>query len=422
MLRTTTLNNFILILLLIPFTALAQDFEIKGLLKSLTSIDSYGGSSIMDIAGDETAMVEERVVGRIMVKSDIADDMTLHVHYENSFSKGEYLSAVEALRGRTGYIKVLEKSAEPDSKQLFSMTQEYEDKNGELAYHRIDRLYAEYARGDFNLRFGRQALTWGSGKVFNPIDIMNPFAPTDVIRDYKNGSDMFAVQAYSALISDIQAALVPRRNPDTQELMYSESSAALKLKNTYGETDAEALFGMHYGEAFAGGGVSAFIGGAALRADVLISAGEYRDYVTAVTNIDYSWLFLDNNAYGFLEFYYNSLGVDSIDKMIADRELSEKLAHGDMFLRDRYYAAAGVQYELHPLINVHFSMIYNLNDASYIIQPRLEWDIRENMRIFAGIDLPEGNLGSEFGGFYDQIGGGVIAPAKRAYGQVALYF
>lgn len=418
----TRLSRLAVILLLLPFSGFAEGLEISGLMKSLTAVDSYGASSILGMAGDESAMVEERVAGRIAVTSEIVEKITLHVHYENSFSKGEYLSAVEALEGRTGYMNKLKKKSPDDSEQVFYLTQEYVDENGEAAYHRLDRMYLEYTGSDINIRLGRQALTWGSGKVFNPVDMMNPYAPTDTIRDYKNGSDMFVLQAYTGYFEDVQAAVVPRRNPDTQEFEYNRSSAAMKLKDYLGETDFEMVFGTHYGDKFAGGGFSSFLGEALFRADFIAANGEFRNYVNAVANIDYSWLFLEKNTYGFIEFYYNSLGAESVNKLTKDRQLMEKLERSDIYLRDRYYTAAGLRYELHPLINLHFSMIYNLRDASFIAQPRMEWDIRENMRIISGLDLPGGNLGSEFGGFYDYNGGGVIAPAKRVYAQVTLYF
>ncbi len=108
--------------------------------------------------------------------------------------------------------------------------------------------------------------------------------------------------------------------------------------------------------------------------------------------------------------------------MARDAELVKKLERGDFFLRDKYYMAIGLQYEVYPLINCYLSTIYNINDSSYVVQPRLEWDIKSNLQILLGVDLPEGNLGTEFGGFTDVSTGRVIAPAKKVYGQVTIYF
>ena len=41
---------------------------------------------------------------------------------------------------------------------------------------------------------GRQAVSWGSGIVFQPLDPFNPFAPTAVDRDYKAGDDLVLIE------------------------------------------------------------------------------------------------------------------------------------------------------------------------------------------------------------------------------------
>lgn len=121
-LRMIRLSRFILLLLLPPVISFASDAEVKGLLKSLTTIDSYGASSIMGgLVGDESSMLEEKVVGRIMVKSEVAEDIKLNIHYENSFSKGgEYLSAVDALKGgRTSNFNIIDRKPPKDSASSF---------------------------------------------------------------------------------------------------------------------------------------------------------------------------------------------------------------------------------------------------------------------------------------------------------------
>ena len=416
------LSSLLLLLLLTPVLCFAGDTEVKGLIKSLTAVNSHDRTNIMGAVGDESAMVEQNFTGRIMVKSELVENIKIDVHYENSFSKGESFSAINALQGKTSNISMIERKSPIDSAQFFSLTKEYVNENDEQAYHRLDRLYLEYSDFDYTVRVGRQALTWGGGKIFNPIDIMNPFAPTDVVRDYKNGSDMITVQAYSDYISDVQVAIVPRRDIKTRELEYDESSAALKLQNTFGETDAEILFGSHYGDNFLGGGVAGPFKDAVWRTNVILSDGDSKKYFSAVANIDYSWLTKGNNTYGYIEFYYNNMGVDSAEALADNTELMERLERGDFFMRDNYYMAAGLQYDPHPLVTIFLSGIYNTDDSSYIAQPRVEWDIKSDVKILVGADIPEGNLGSEFGGFTDSSTGRVISPAKRLYGQVTYYF
>ena len=37
---------------------------------------------------------------------------------------------------------------------------------------------------------GRQAVTWGNGLIFNPMDLFNPFSPVDIERDYKDFNEI----------------------------------------------------------------------------------------------------------------------------------------------------------------------------------------------------------------------------------------
>jgi hypothetical protein len=60
------------------------------------------------------------------------------------------------------------------------------------------------------VRVGRQALTWGSGLVFRPMDLFNPFSPTATDTEYKPGADMVYVQQVFADGSDLQLIVVPR--------------------------------------------------------------------------------------------------------------------------------------------------------------------------------------------------------------------
>jgi hypothetical protein len=45
------------------------------------------------------------------------------------------------------------------------------------------------------IRIGHQAVTWGNGLLFNPMDLFNPFSPSDIERDYKIGAGFPAICA-----------------------------------------------------------------------------------------------------------------------------------------------------------------------------------------------------------------------------------
>ena len=65
--------------------------------------------------------------------------------------------------------------------------------NDQTLYHRLDRLSVTFQPYWGTLQIGRQALTWGNGFLFNPMDLFNPFSPTQIDREYKPGDDMVSI-------------------------------------------------------------------------------------------------------------------------------------------------------------------------------------------------------------------------------------
>ncbi|MFX8565689.1 hypothetical protein ABTL91_18930, partial [Acinetobacter baumannii] len=50
------------------------------------------------------------------------------------------------------------------------------------------------------LRAGRQRIAWGTGKIWNPTDVVNPYQPTSIERDERRGVDaLYAREGLGAL-------------------------------------------------------------------------------------------------------------------------------------------------------------------------------------------------------------------------------
>jgi len=384
-------------------------------------MDSYAASSVMEMVGDNQTMVEARISARIMVRSDLRDDVTIFGHYENSFSKGEYLSALDALQGHTGYNEQLVAEQHGDNDQLFSLTQEYVDENGESAYHRIDRLFLQYRLQDADVRFGRQAIYWGYGNIFQVADLVNPFSPTDIMRDYKEGRDMLSVRARGLLFSDDHLLLIPGRNPSSSQIEY-DYSAILARMTSAGRRHMFSIYaGEQYGSELTGfGGRYDYMDGS-VKGDVIVARGDAY-YLSAVINTDYEWRVFDNKTLAYAELYYNSMGKNSLHDALATDDFYIKIDNGDISLRDRYYSAFGLTYHAAASIETYAQIILNIRDLSYIFQPKVEYEYRKGLTFTFGVDIPFGASETEFGGFYDEVSGKMISPAKRVYGQVSMTF
>jgi len=105
-----------------------------------------------------------------------------------------------------------------DDHRFFNLTATIDDDGKFVALHRLDRLSIGYTNDKAVVRLGRQALSWGNGLIFSPMDIVNPFDPTQVDTEYKAGDDMLYAQYLRDNGDDIQFSYVARRNPTRAQL------------------------------------------------------------------------------------------------------------------------------------------------------------------------------------------------------------
>lgn len=290
-----------------------------------------------------------------------------------------------------------------DDRRLMDLTKTIEDYDNYTLYHRLDRLSFTVQPKWCVVRIGRQAVTWGNGLLFNPMDLFNPFAPTDTAREYKIGDDMVSTQFPVEGLGDVQFLYVPRRNPSNGDVEEDQSSLAGKLHFALGTTEFDIMAAEHFKDEVAGIGGTGYLGNAAWRLDATWTFTDKKsdesDFLSLVANIDYSWVWWEKNFYGFVEGFYNGLGDDDYSVERTDPDIVERLDRGELFTLGRYYLAGHIKVELHPLVNVCLTVINNITDPSGILQPRLTWDVIRDVQLICGGNLFYGGRETEYGGF-----------------------
>ncbi len=324
-------------------------------------------------------------------------------HYEAILSGGDTRRTAKSLAQL--YPGQFTSPAGPpnDDLRVMGLTDVLDEDDDYILYHRLDRFSLTVQPEWGTIRIGRQVLTWGNGLLFNPMDLFNPFAPTDVERDYKVGDDMVTTQFRVDRIGDFQLLYVPRRDPASHDVAWDESSLAGKWHFAAGTTEFDLMGARHYQDYVVGLGSTGFLGDAAWRMDAtwtfLNEESNEDGFLSLVANMDYSWGWLGKNMYGLIEFYFNGLGNDDYSEALADPDIIERLERGEIYTIGRAYLAGQVQMELHPLFNAYLGVISNLADPSGIFQPRAIWDIDQDVQMTFGGNIYYGGTGTEYGGF-----------------------
>ena len=169
-----------------------------------------------------------------------------------------------------------------DDRRWWNLSNTLEDEGKRAVIARFDRLSAGYTNANVALRFGRQAVSWGNGLVFTPMDIVNPFDPTQVDTEYKPGDDMLYGQYLLASGNDIQATYVVRRDPVSGDIRSDQATLAAKYHGFAGPGEIDLLAAEHYGETVLGVGGGMDVGGAVWRSDLVFSDTAEEGWVGAI--------------------------------------------------------------------------------------------------------------------------------------------
>jgi hypothetical protein len=310
-----------------------------------------------------------------------------------------------------------------DDRRFMDLTGTIDEGEAYVVYHRLDRLALRLVPEWGTVRVGRQAVTWGNGLLFNPMDLFNPFSPADIERDYKVGDDMVSTQFSVAKGGELQFLYIPRRSLVSGEVEWEQSSLAGKLHFSRDTTEFDIMAAGHYGDAVIGLGSAGYLKDAAWRLDGTWTDLDNDDgYLSVVANIDYSWIWLGRNWYGFVEIFFNGLSHNRYPEAYRDSEIASRIERGELFTLGRTYLSGHVRVELAPLFNLYVTVIENLADPSGTVQPRAVWDMAEDMQVTFGAALYHGRKGTEFGGVTIPGAGLMDKPSNKAFLWISYFF
>lgn len=313
-----------------------------------------------------------------------------------------------------------------DDRRALNLTDVIHRRGDTAILHRLDRLWFGYTSEKTVVRFGRQALSWGNGLFYAPMDLVNPFDPASIDTEYKAGDDMLYLQYLRDSGDDLQAAYVVRRSLLTGNTDNDVATIALKYHGFAGEAEYDLLVAQSYGDDVFGLGVGRGFGGAVWSADLVVTDTDLDTYVQLVSNLMYSWVWAGKNVSGAIEYYYNGFGQESGDydpaSLAANPDLLLRISRGELFTLSRHYLAGSILIEMTPLWSVTPALLANVSDPSGLFQFVTSYSLADNMTLLGSINLPLGPNGSEFGGIESGTQDRYLANGPGVFAQIAWYF
>ncbi|HTP12283.1 MAG TPA: hypothetical protein VMM37_01595 [Bacteroidota bacterium] len=266
-----------------------------------------------------------------------------------------------------------------------------------VGYAEVDRLWADWNQGKFQVTVGRQRVSMGTCLVWNPTDLFNPLSILDFDYEEKPAFDGGRVQYYLGPLSKLEVDARPGKTAAT-------STTALAYTTNAWEYDFHVLVGRRSGLGIVGGSWAGDIGGGGFRGEILVSQkpeqvvpGFYDisrtngGMVSGAISGDYTF---PNSLYLHCETLYSSIGVTENAALFQRQSLLLGLLSPS-----RWSLFGELSYDITPLVRGSLFTLQNPIDGSRVLVPSVTWSIVTNLDLTAIALLFHGDTLSEFGGY-----------------------
>jgi len=385
---------------------LRTDYGSSGSWATANSVDAALGFQNRTTGGGHARLMWDKTLG----------DFRVEFQSNLSFSQGDNVAFATALAPLL---------PTPAPASLFNLTTTLQSNANTSVTNTIDRLSVTYATPHFVLKAGRQAITWGSGTVFQISDIIAPFAPNALDTSYKPGVDMVYLQTLFDSGADIQAIWVPRGPGLAAPPDFANSTFAARARTMLGPVDTALMLARDREDSVATLSAGGPLGGASWNVEYaywgLSGGADARSYLANIANFGTLW---GRNISYFAEYYHNGFGVDAsvpFDSLPAS--LTKRMSTGQVFNAGMDFLALGAQMQITPDLSLAPNLVISVNDRSALAGVFVNYTLDDNTNAVFSYSQPFGAAGTEFGGRETSSGSGVyIGPSRAATFQLVRYF
>lgn len=250
--------------------------------------------------------------------------------------------------------------------------------------HFIDRLYLWQGFKSGSVVIGRQRISWGTGRVWNPMDLFNPINPASYYKIEKDGADAVSAKYAFGNFTDLNVVFNPQEK-------IKNSNYAFRFRTNYAEYDM-AVMGGYFDRRIVGGlDFAGNLFDAGVRGEGIISVNKDStedNFVKFILGIDNQF---SPELYALAEYHYN--GEGKTDRNNYD---FKRLAKGEIQNLNRNYICLSAMYQLNALTNVILTNISNLNDGSGFVNAVISFAAKEFLTLNLGSQITFGSPQSEY--------------------------
>lgn len=247
--------------------------------------------------------------------------------------------------------------------------------------HNLDKLALAWRTSLFNLTVGRQVVSWGTGRLWNPTDLFSPFAPTDVDREVRRGADAVRASVPLGATGELDLIWLP-------QLQFGDNGGVVRGRANFNDVDVSASVAKYVDDIVVGADVAGDIDVVAVYAEAAVTVGGSDEDAFARAVVGASARPTDD-WFVNVEGYYNGAGTDDADHIV-DELKSARVARGEVFGVGRFYVGVVNSFALGDLTSLSTAALVNLDDPSLLLVPSLETSLDQRVTLRVGASVPFG--------------------------------
>lgn len=361
-------------------------FKIPGKFKNLAALRDGDSVDRLLLAGEEYDLLTTDLKRlRLSPELGVGKHVLFHVDGDTEFVTGNYAGTplFNSYWGISEYNDFAHTVWVPKDEDFY------------IWRNKVHRAWTKVEAGDLQVTIGRQLVRFGSGRLWNPLDIFNPISPTFLEgADEQEGVDAVKASYFFGEMSEITAVAQPVRDNDKiDEVEAKESNGALRVKSAVGDVEAAVLGGYMGGTAIGGADCSIIFLDGLLRGALLYSKpDDEKYYLQGNAGYEYTTPF---GLYILAEYFYNGNGMNGNDKLlraystaaftgIENDSVSDRLAN-QFITMNSHYGGIVLGYDITPLLHGEVFSIYDFQGRGLFVGPVLKYNVYENIDVSAGM-------------------------------------
>lgn len=255
--------------------------------------------------------------------------------------------------------------------------------------HNLDRLAVRIALPFGDLTVGRQVLSWGTGRFWNPTDVLSPFPPTIIDREVRRGFDAVRLAVPLGEVTQLDVLFLPQLKPE-------DLGGVVRFQTNWKGFDGSLSVGKYVKDLVVGADLVGDLGPVGVHAEGAytiellglgagpVTVGEhfFRGVIGAEVKPHEKLILL-------AEYAYNGFGTND-PRELARVLSSPRVIRGEVFGGGKHQAAIAANFMANELLSLNLAVLGNLADPSVLIIPSLEYSFTQTVLVRAGASLPFG--------------------------------